>query len=149
MVSGDKVYLIDEKNEVFVASICTFCYNVYGEKELKQRGVSEMVKVVFEFSPSGLAAAHKSKDDVLNVFRKYANRSGAVETEEGVFVKDGEDSFPFGGVILDFIEENLWALDTVKSMVMDIEGEVVDYKESFLSFCERNPWAKKYLMKTA
>lgn len=45
MVSGDKVYLIDEKNEVFVASICTFCYNVYGEKELKHVDVLDAVDV--------------------------------------------------------------------------------------------------------
>lgn len=104
-----------------------------------------MIKVIFDFSPAGLAASGMDREQVLDIFRAYVCKAGAVETEEGTFIKEGEDAFDFGIILVRFVKENLWVLDTVRSVMTDVDGEVADYKEIFLSFYKKNPWAKKYL----
>lgn len=90
-----------------------------------------MVTLSFVLDKEKVAAAGKTEDELLAPMREHARKYNIVETENGVFSKDGEDAYCVIGMFIpEIVEEDPEYISFLEKWTFNVDGDEEDCIQS-------------------
>lgn len=100
-----------------------------------------MTTLTFVFNKDKIREAGYTEDELLQPMRKHAKKYEILETEKGVFSKEGEDAMCVVGMLIPKIaDENPEYINLLDEWTFNVDGDIEDcIKETREWFEEHKP----------